>query len=75
MGFGDNSLKIISKIIRNNDHFTSLDLRKNYITGGEGLSNLAKSLLYNKRIVHLDLGCNSITSEAAEELFTLLINQ
>jgi hypothetical protein len=45
MGFGDNSLKIIGKIVRGNDHFSSLDLRKNYITGGEGLSTLAKSLL------------------------------
>ena len=45
MGFGDNSLKIVGKIVKNNDHFTSLDLRKNYISGGEGLSIMAKSLL------------------------------
>lgn len=60
MGFGDNALKIIAKIIKGNDHFTTLDLRKNYITGGSGLSTLAKALLQNNRIVHLDLGCNSI---------------
>jgi hypothetical protein len=45
MGFGDNSLKIISKIVKNNDHFTTLDLSKNYISGGQGLQALGKALL------------------------------
>lgn len=57
MGFGDNSLKVISKIIKNNNNFAVLDLRKNFVTGS-GISSLAQALLHNERIVHLDLGCN-----------------
>lgn len=71
MGFGDNSLKVISKILKHNNNFATLDLRKNFISGS-GISYLASALLQNDRIVHLDLGCNQINSESAEELFTTL---
>ena len=55
MGFGDNSLKVVAKIIKNNEFFSVLvifkfyfnvlqDLRKNFVSGS-GLTTLAQALL------------------------------
>lgn len=36
---------------------------------------IAKALLLNRSLVHIELGCNQITSEGCEYLFEMLINQ
>ena len=71
LGIGDNSVKVVGKILKNNPHFAILDLRKNFITN-TGIKSLAKSLIQNDSIVHLELGCNQISCEGAISLFTML---
>jgi hypothetical protein len=46
-------------------------LRKNFISN-EGIKSLSKYILLNSHLVHLELGCNQITSEGAVHLFSIL---
>ena len=62
---------MLAGIIKNNDAFARLDIRKNQI-GNEGLKRLIKGLRCNKSIVHLDLGSNDLTSEGCIAFFNML---
>ena len=68
MGLGVESAKVIAQVVRGNDAFAVLDLRKNNL-GNEGCRALAKGLRANLSIVHLDVGTNEITAEGASHLF------
>lgn len=70
-GLGLESMKIISKILKNNSHFCRLNLSKNYI-GEQGLDHLIKCLKKTTSIVSVDLSSNNISIEGSSKFFTIL---
>lgn len=67
IGLGFNSAKVLGQILRLNT-FSHLDLRKN-VLGNKGLKELAKSILTNSSLIHVDIGSNDITFEGANSFF------
>lgn len=52
---------MLAGILKNNEHFARLDIRKNQI-GNDGLKSLLKGLRCNHALVHLDIGSNDLTA-------------
>ncbi|CDW88755.1 leucine rich repeat family protein [Stylonychia lemnae] len=71
MGLGDQSLVVVGKIIKKNKQFSTLDLRKNFISNN-GIKEFLKSLKHNNSLVHLNIGCNQISTDGAVALFEAL---
>ena len=64
---------MLSKVIKNNDKFSELELCKNCLTN-TGIKQIARVLeSKNRSIVHLSLGGNNIYTEGAIALFRALI--
>jgi Ran GTPase-activating protein (RanGAP) involved in mRNA processing and transport len=72
-GFGYESAKVLSSILKSSPTFSVLDLRKNSLGGDkETMRSFIKGIRFNKSLVHLDLGSNELGPEAAFILFDLL---
>ncbi|CAI2372811.1 unnamed protein product [Moneuplotes crassus] len=71
-GFGTQSCKIFSDILKNYD-ISKLDLRQNII-GNKGVKELCKGIKASDTLIHIDLGSNDITNDGANHLFNAIMN-
>ena len=69
--FGPESGKIIAGILEKDDHFTKVNLSKNFISD-DGANAFARMIPMNKTIIHLNLSSNSISHVGIAELFEAL---
>ena len=72
-GLGEESIKILSAIIKKNTFFCRIYLSKNNI-GDSGAILLASTLKSNKYIVMIDLSSNDISAEGCSKFFQQLHN-